>query len=314
MSSIFYKAVEATASVLGQKKIYSLDARGLEAFLKKHGGKQNLEPPRYVMRNFSARLEEDSPCPCWIIEPKNPSEAKEKAKDASRAVLFLHGGGFIFGIHAVHWLAVSKLIKRLEIPVWVPLYPLFPQVTIEEMSLVVARVYRRLTEKYSAEDTAVLGDSAGAHLALVLCYHIRAKKIEAGMPAKIVLVSPGMFGEQDPKIIAEMKATEKYDSLLSYSIVPSMNELCNADLSPDNYIYSPMYGNFSGETRFPRTCVFSGTHDIFFPQVPPFVERLKKAGVPCEFVREEGMMHVWPYMPASPESAAAFEKIVRFIA
>jgi acetyl esterase/lipase len=119
-----------------------------------------------------------------------------------------------------------------------------------------------------------------------------------------------MLTEQDPQIVLTMKAIEKKDALLSYNFITTMTELYDIDPSPSNYIAAPLYGDFCG---FPPLCVFSGTHDLFFPQIPPFVERVKQAGADCQFIRGEQMMHVWPYIPFSRECASAFEQIIKFV-
>ena len=89
-----------------------------------------------------------------------------------------------------------------------------------------------------------------------------------------------------------------------------IRKLLDLDTSRDNYYNAPLYGDFSG---FPPMDVFAGGRDICFPLSPPFIRRVRQAGVPVNFHEGRGMMHVWPYMPFAPESAAALDEIIGII-
>ncbi|MDR0486093.1 MAG: alpha/beta hydrolase [Elusimicrobiota bacterium] len=318
MSGILYKIAERAVPFFVGAKAFSLGDSALEAFLKERNGRQKFTAPNFIERNFAARCETISNCPVWIIEPKNydkASAAQKKQQGHSSAVFFLHGGGFIFGMHSIHWRAISKIIKSLQIPVWAPLYPLFPQVSIEQASLSIVDIYKSMREKIEGKIT-VLGDSAGAHLALVLCLHICCKEIATKLPDKIILLSPGSLNEQNPEIIAAMKEAQKRDKILSYTFIKSLSDLCAKDKASDGYFYSPFYADFKNCARnyiFPKTYILSGTYDAFFPQVEPFVKKLQGAGIDCSFERGEGMMHIWAYLPFVPECVKAFKKIIDFI-
>jgi acetyl esterase/lipase len=107
-----------------------------------------------------------------------------------------------------------------------------------------------------------------------------------------------------------MKKIEKYEAMLSLKLLDSMPVLFKNDSEKASYYTLPLYGDFTG---FPPCFVFSGTHDIFYPQIPPFVQLLKNAGVTTEFIIGEGMMHVWPYMPVAPECKKALAQIIGVI-
>ncbi|GHT70047.1 hypothetical protein FACS1894110_20760 [Spirochaetia bacterium] len=206
-------------------------------------------------------------------------------------------------------------MQATDVPVWVPDYPLLPGATVEEMTLMIVDIYNAMRNTYPNADIVFLGDSAGADLALTVCHY--NKTLENTVPARsfvmpkaLILLSPAMVTENDPAIIAAMEEIAPYDKMESMQLLHSMPELFNMDYSKDNFYNAPLYGDF---TNFPPVYVFSGTHDIFYPQIPPFVERLKSAGVSTEFIQGQDMMHIWPYMPASPESKKALQYIIRII-
>jgi acetyl esterase/lipase len=345
MPSLTYKIAEIVVGPLGNRRIYCLPAEKLAAWLTKVQGRQRTAPPAFVHKRHELREEILGGRPCYIISPKG----KTARTAGERAVLFLHGGGYVEEANAVHWQAASKIVNDLGLSLWFPIYPLLtapgkngepaPAGTtykVEDITESALSVYEKMLARYPAGNITFIGDSAGAALSLTLCHHIKAlltgkaprkepppdqsSKNEtvilrsgdalSELPGKLVLVSPAMLTERDGAILAEMKRLEKGDVLIGMPFMDAMITLFNMDLSRDNYYNAPLYGDFKG---FPETHIFSGTAEIFYPQVVPFVERMKQAGVPGEFYAGEKMMHVWPYIPAAPECRAALEQIVGII-
>jgi acetyl esterase/lipase len=302
-TSFLYKIVETAVRLEGHRKLFSLGPDGLAAFLKRAEHTRKIRPPARIGKKF--RLSEENfpgNRPCYVISPRDGSPS-------DRAVLFLHGGGFVMEAHWLHWRAVSKLVERLGITLWFPAYPLIPPVRdVREITESGIAVYKKMLETYSPEQITFLGDSAGAALSLQICHHCKTLKLP--MPAKLILISPAMIVEQDKDILEAMRRIEPHDVMLALEFMFSMISLFDLDLSRDNYHNAPLYGDFTG---FPAMYVFSGTSEIFYPQMQPFVERVRAAGVPVEFYPGEGMMHIWPYMPLARESREALERIMGII-
>jgi acetyl esterase/lipase len=225
-------------------------------------------------------------------------------------VFFLHGGGMIMEIQLIHWIVISKLIKDLGLTVWVPAYPLAPH-GFKESTEMLFRVYGKMREENPGSEFTVLGDSAGAALALMLCHHIKALGRLPAMPQKLVLVSPGAFVRQDQGAIRNgMNRILPHDPLLSLRFMDVLRSWMGVDLDRGSYLDLPMEGDFS---HFPETHVFFGTNEIFYAAAAPFIERIKAGGVPVKLYTGEGMMHIWPYMPVSRESRAALKTIFDII-
>ncbi|MDR3335732.1 MAG: alpha/beta hydrolase [Treponema sp.] len=327
MPSLTYKIAEIVVGPLGNRRIYCLPAEKLAVWLTRVQGRQRTAPPAFVHKKHELREEILGGRPCYIVSPRG----KTARPAEERAVLFLHGGGYVEEANAVHWQAASKIVDDLGQSLWFPIYPLLttpgkngepaPAGTtyqVKDIVESVLAVYEKMLARYPAKNITVVGDSAGAALGLTLCHHIKALLTvtpRSGgalpeLPGKLVLLSPAMLTERDPAILAEMQRLEKGDALIGMPFMDAMITIFNMDLSRDNYYNAPLYGDFKG---FPETHVFSGTAEIFYPQMAPFVERMKQAGVPVEFYIGEKMMHVWPYIPAAPECRAALEKVVGII-
>ena len=297
--SLGYRIVERIARLLGHKRIYSLGAVEMAAYLEKAAPRRRITPPAFIKARFALRTETIHGRPCYIIAPK-------AGPRPGRALFFLHGGGFITEAHAIHWRTISILIRRLGCEVWFPVYPLLPGAQIPEAARMIYACYQKLLETRKAGEIVLLGDSAGAALGIILCHLNRDEAAPLPMPSKLILVCPAMLAEHDPAVLEAMRRIEERgcDVLLSLTTLDSLGSLCGLD--PSGYFAAPFYGNLKG---FPEMHIFTGTREVCYPEVPPFVERLRRAGVKAELYTGEEMMHVWPYMPMAKESAAALERI-----
>jgi acetyl esterase/lipase len=72
----------------------------------------------------------------------------------------------------------------------------------------------------------------------------------------------------------------------------------------------PFEGDFGG---FPKTMVLSGTHEVFYPEIPELLEQLLAAKVDVDFVSGEQMCHVWPYVPVAPECVRTLDYMIAAI-
>jgi acetyl esterase/lipase len=302
--SLSYRIVEAAVGYLGPKRIFRLGAEGLRAFLEKNKARRSAAPPACVGRKCRLEKETIGGRPCSIILPRGGGAG-------ARVVLFIHGGGFILEAHPIHWRAASRLVSRLDVPVWFPSYPLFPDHTIPDAAEMVLQVYKRMLERYRAPDITVLGDSAGAALAIIMCHHISMKEPDLPMPGKLVLLSPAMIVERDEAVRRAMRGLECRDRIFSVNFMDSIRELFNLDTAEDNYYHSFFYGDFS---RFPPMHIFCGTFECIWPQLAAFITRLKASGIEPAFYPGREMMHVWPYIPLARECKEALRLIFKIIA
>lgn len=82
------------------------------------------------------------------------------------------------------------------------------------------------------------------------------------------------------------------------------------DLDPKDYKVSPLFGEVD---KLPKTTLFTGTHEIIYPDIVEFYNKLKDNGVDAELNVGEEMTHVYPVYPLVPESKEAFQHIVEII-
>src|ERR1700692_3502745 len=99
--------------------------------------------------------------------------------DASRLIIFYHGGGFSLGSSRTHRVIASNLARAAGSAVLVPDYRLAPENPAPAAHDDAFAVYQwALSQGYTPERVALSGDSVGGNLALATA--VRAK--EAGLP------------------------------------------------------------------------------------------------------------------------------------
>jgi acetyl esterase/lipase len=262
----------------------------------------NLRPPSSFYLRFKMTETSINNRPCFLIEPKK--NARE-----DKAVFFLHGGALMLNISFIHWNVVKRIVSKLSIPVFVPLYPIYPENDRGALMSFVYEAFGQIKREYPQAQITGLGDSAGALLLLSLCHNLSLSDA-SDFPDRLICVSPAQVSGIDEQTLERMRAIDEYDYFLSVDMLDNLPVLLNFDKNDLSWSTAPFFGDFS---RFPPTYVFSGTHDIFYPLIPPFVERVRSQGRYIELFTGIGMMHVWPYMPVAPESRYALDLILDII-
>lgn len=104
-------------------------------------------------------------------------------------ILYLHGGGYVFGGVATHRRLVDSLALTGNACVWMPEYRLAPEYPYPAALNDALHCYLTLLEQdIDAEDIVIAGDSAGGGLALALALDLKERRLA---PAQaLMLLSP----------------------------------------------------------------------------------------------------------------------------
>jgi acetyl esterase/lipase len=257
--------------------------------------------PSLPSRSMRSRLAVDETaidgCRVFTVAPRGGATGP--------AILYLHGGGYAFDIAPPHWDFVGRLARRLDATVTVPLYPLLPERSRDEMHAFVTARWRDLAARAPEAGTVVMGDSAGGGLALAMPMQWR----DAGLPlpGRLVLISPWLdVACPDPA----QPALARLDRMLDLPGVLRMGRWYAGDLALTDPRVSPLYGDLAG---LPPIQVFSGTHDLLHADAARLRARAAGQGVAVEVREYAGLGHVFPILPI-PEAAHAFSEIVAFLA
>lgn len=224
--------------------------------------------------------------------------------ESDKLIIYLHGGAYVEEMLFFHWLMLDKITKQVDSTFIIPDYPLAPYSNFEDCYKKMTVFYKKVLKYYPEKKIIFMGDSAGGGLALGLSLYFAKKKLP--VPDKLILLSPWIDLKMDnPKI-------EEYldiDPMLKIDELRVDAAYWANGKNLKDYRLSPIYGDLS---VLKDVTVFCGTHEIFYPDMLRFMDKLKENKVKHKLYVGEGLNHVYPAFPI-PEADEAIEKIARII-
>jgi acetyl esterase/lipase len=215
-------------------------------------------------------------------------ELRVRGTDPGRAVLYLHGGGYVAHADPGHWRYVVRLARRLDARVVLPVYPLAPQWTWRDSHPAGLSLFEQLAIE-SPRGVVLAGDSAGGGFALALAQQLAARP--EPQPTHLVLLSPWLDLTNAVLGTAEANARDPWLRLTRLRLAGSWWAGGDDETRPE---VSPLYGDPAG---LPPTLMFCGTLDTFHPQCRELVRRAEGTGWDLAYVEEPDLLHVFPILP-----------------
>ena len=220
-------------------------------------------------------------------------------------VFYMHGGGYAHDFSPFHWRFLKMLIEKTDAMVIAPAYRLVPYATWKEAFDLIIPVYKEITESDPEKKFILMGDSAGGGLSLALAEQIKSDG--ARIPDELILLSPWVDASMENP---DVENYQDEDPWLSVPWLKVCGRYWAGDLDLHDFHVSPVNGNLKG---IGNITVFSGTKEVFYPDLMKFWELIKDDST-NELVVEKDMMHVYPLMPipeAKPACDLIFRKIMR---
>ena len=130
----------------------------------------------------------------------------------------------------------------------------------------------------------------------------------SALPAAAILYSPYTdLASEGESIVANGES----DAMFHAKLFAQPNEHYVGNLDPRDPRCSPLYGEMSG---LPPMLVFASTSEMLYDDSTRLVKRAKAAQVQVEFVKRDGLAHIWPYFhPLMPEATWDIAKSADFI-
>lgn len=289
-TSISYRALVTLLELTGVKKRQFHPAR----FSGSAPGSRGHRPPA---RRKGVVITEQA-LHGWPVFHVSPRDAAEPV----RRVLYIHGGAWAAEIGRAHWRLVAELARRSGREVIVPIYPKVPSATHADVLPTLAVMFRELAADASA--TALVGDSAGAHIALSVLLSLPG---DAPRPDLTVLLSPAVDLALDNPDIDAVSAT---DPLLNADHVRALAGLWAGPAETDAPVLNALRADLGG---LGRVHVYAATRDILSPDTLRLVARLRiAAGTEVVLHTGEGMVHDWMLLPV-PEGRDARRSIAALL-
>lgn len=234
----------------------------------------------------------------WISAP---------GADAGRAILYLHGGGYVIGSINTHRAISGRISRAAKARVLLIDYRLAPEhpfpAAVEDS---VAAYRYLLAQGIRPGRLAVAGDSAGGGLTIATLVAIKDAKLP--MPAAGVGLSPWV----DLEGIGESMTTkDQADPMVHKDGLVLMAAAYLAGKDPRTPLAAPLYADLSG---LPPLLIQVGTAETLLDDSTRLAERARKSGVSVTLEPWENMVHVWQaFAPILDEGQQAIEKIGAFV-
>lgn len=249
-----------------------------------------------------ARLQTGVTVQSVCLASRNAERISPSGAAEGRIILYIHGGGFVAGSCASHRQLAAEIAMASNIETVTLDYGLAPENPWPAAEIDVCRAYRELLDSVSPDCIAVVGDSAGAHIAISAL--LRARDGNLPMPAAIALISPWIDLDLTGNSVADCAMADpvlRADRLKSYAVLYRNGErernLLEADLS-----------------GFPPTLIQAGGDELLRDDSLRLVRRLEDQGVETVCEIGPGLFHVWhAYTPWLAEAREAVTRVGEFL-
>jgi monoterpene epsilon-lactone hydrolase len=224
---------------------------------------------------------------------------------SSVIVLYLHGGGYLFGSPKTHRQVLIAMAKAFQAPAYGLDYRLAPEHPFPAAVEDAAKAYQWLLTRHPQADIVLAGDSAGAGLAIATAIGVR----DAGfaLPKAIVAFSP----YSDLAVTGEsVEANAKSCAMFTPRGIREAAAIYLAGADARDPRASPLYADLAG---LPPMLLFASRHEILRDDTLRLAERASAAGVKVELIVRDRLPHVWPvFVTLLPEARDAFATVTAF--
>jgi len=208
--------------------------------------------------------------------------------DASKVLVFFHGGGFCSGSILSHRRLVTEAGRKAGRRTLAVGYRLAPEHPFPAAFADALTAWRFLREQgIAAKDIAIGGDSGGGGLAVVLMNHLRDARSE--LPACAWLVSPWTDLAMTGSMLAAKEAVdplihEGYLRELAEAYVPKSMDRTDPRVSP-------LYSNLAG---LPPMLIQVGSDETLLADATRLAAAAGAAAVAVTLEIWPHMIHAWP--------------------
>ncbi|WP_324753066.1 alpha/beta hydrolase [Roseovarius sp. Pro17] len=205
---------------------------------------------------------------------------------AAPLILYLHGGGYIFGSPRTHCAMVAHLVARTGLRAVLPQYRLAPEHPFPGAIEDAQTAYRAVMDHPGG--VILGGDSAGGGLVLALLAQIGALGLRQPLGAFCFSPLTDMTFS-GPSFALNAKA----DPLLPANRAREMAQMYLHGTDPGDPRASPLFADFTGAAPVWMTAADT---EILLDDTLRMSDRLMLQGVDVTCVVEKQLPHVWPLM------------------
>lgn len=222
-------------------------------------------------------------------------------------LLYLHGGGYVFGSPDTHRAMLARLSQLTEMRACLPAYRLAPEHAFPAALDDALAVYDGLlADGFTAERIVLGGDSAGGGLALALLGDLvaQAQPLPGGVFAFSPFTDMTFSGDS-------FRCNAKADALLPAGRAKEMTDMYLQGHDPRDPRASPLFADLTGA---PPVRLDVGDTEILRDDTIRMAARLRAQGVEVELEIAHDLPHVWPlFQRLLPEADATLTDLAKWI-
>lgn len=220
-------------------------------------------------------------------------------------IIYTHGGCYVLPLQSIHWGIIQQLIEHTGASVTVPIYPLAPEFDHKPAFTLLNQVYQERLQSHAEDRIILCGDSAGGGLALAQAMIYR--DCDYRLPDRIILFSPWLDVSMSNPDAALL---ESIDPLLGITSLAHCGKWWAGGVDIHEPHISPLFGDMAG---LPPIDVFTGTYEIFFPDIHILQQKVVDAGGMVNVYEYAGAFHDFVGIPFLPESQTVFKIVANVL-
>jgi len=224
-----------------------------------------------------------------------------------RAILYIHGGGWVAGAPVNHRAITGRLAKLVGATVYAPDYRLAPEHRFPEGLDDCVAVYRALLDKgFAPRSIAIGGDSAGGNLTLATA--LKLKMLGLPQPAALVCLSPATALDAE---LPSHRGNIASDAMFAEGMHDTVRAAYLGGHDASDPLVSPLRGDVSG---LPPTLIQCSGAEMLRDDGVEMAAKMKAAGVEATLEVWPRLPHVWQAMAdLLPEGRKAIAGIAAFL-
>ena len=205
---------------------------------------------------------------------------------ASRAILYLHGGGYVIGSPASHRPLVAQFSAASGATAYSMDYPLAPEHPFPQGLDAAVAAYRALMgEGVKPQNIVIAGDSAGGGLTLATALKLR--ELNVPKPAGLFCMSPW----SDLTFAGEShRSHTARDPMVGKALLDQMSQMYLAKTPATNTYASPALADYK---EMPPILIHVGTEEVLLSDSIAVAHKAGLAGVECTLMIAPEMVHVF---------------------
>ncbi|MBC9252391.1 hypothetical protein A9179_19130 [Pseudomonas alcaligenes] len=228
-----------------------------------------------------------------------------QAAAPGRCILYLHGGGYIFGSPRTYRSFTTRLAKLADSALFSLDYRLAPEHPFPAAVDDALAAYDWLRQSFPASAIVLAGDSAGGGLTLALLLALKARG--RALPASAILLSPytDLLASG-----ASLQANGRSCVMFNAAAIQRAASIYLDGQDGALPLASPLYGELSG---LPPLAIHVSDNEALRDDAYRLADRLDAAGGEGQLTVWRGQAHVWPtFYPLLPEADACLRDMVAF--